>query len=101
MGVRDVLNRTDGGFVSLHQLVGRMAAAEGVTYAQAAKALLRLLCEAEHGDQDRPIWYHYSDALGPLPDDEMGRTKGRAVLNQMASYGDPKLPIDITRDLCR
>lgn len=56
MGVREILDRTGGPFIGLHDLLTGMARSDDVTYQEAAIALRRLLLWAADKGQPSPEW---------------------------------------------
>ena len=62
MGIKDILDTQDAGFVGLRSLLEQMAKEEGVTLQQAATVLFRLLHDA--GDSGRPQWFQHTSAFG-------------------------------------
>lgn len=58
MAIRDILQKQDEGFISLHDLLMKMTAVHGDTLQDAATLLLRLLNQADNFE--RPAWYSNS-----------------------------------------
>jgi hypothetical protein len=69
MVIKDILQKQDGGFISLHDLLKKMAAVHGDTLQDAATVLLRLLNQRDNSPGSEslyPNWYEFSRERGPL-----------------------------------
>lgn len=91
MGVREVLAEIEASFISLDDVLRRMSAAEGVTYREAAIALLRWIRETPA--PQRPRWMR--DSASGAEVDPMGDRFGMRCLTQAALLGEPENDDDI------
>ncbi|SFV15476.1 hypothetical protein [Pseudoduganella namucuonensis] len=81
MAIRDILQKQDEGFISLHDLLIKMTTVHGDTLQDAATLLYRLLIQAH----EQPQWYATSLETGPCTIDSSA--KGMAALHYVAING--------------
>jgi len=91
MSIREMLARTDAGFVSLHDVILRLAHADGSSYEDAAAVLHRLLMAGDSADavHRRPRWHRHTRARGAEQDDARGVRIGMEALEADAVHGNP------------
>jgi len=91
MSIRELLARTDGEFISLHDVLSKISAAEGVTYQEAAIALLRLLDPHSTSlDGPEPKWHTYNKVRGIVRVVVPRFHRGHQALQWAATYGSPE-----------
>jgi len=97
MSVKNLLRKQDENFISLHDVLKRMAASDGSTYQEAAIVLHRLLRTTDRAL--RPKWYWQSDLYGlkPIPNQESGNPWNS--LERAARTGHPVTYDDFEDDI--
>jgi hypothetical protein len=96
VSVQDLLRRQEEGFISLHDVLTRMAELDGSSYQDAAIALHRLLSATD--EDQRPGWYECTSLNGKRSVSNKDAVNAWEALRTIARHG--VLPVrDIDDDI--